>query len=322
MYCRYFLCRLSLIFLPMFLAQAPIQAANESSYVSCELKGQLGNQLFEIAAALAYAWDYDLEPIFPELNKGEWNIYYNRDSIFFRLNASPLPRPPLSQFYEPSCYQDHPEKPSFHRDQYLHGYFQSWIHFHHQRSRLLEIFAPSKEVESYLENKYADLLAHPNSVAVHVRTFNEVAHHDRVSPFLGLDYYQQAINLFPEDALFVLFSDRINWCKHHFKEFNRNIVYIEDNDHVQDLFLMAKLKHHIIANSTFSWWGAYLNTNPHQIVVAPRFWMNPLLRHFPLEHPNAFYLPSWIIVDSDCNKAPYPEDIRQYDASSKSIDNQ
>src|SRR5579862_6430206 len=62
-------------------------------FVTCNLHGQLGNQLYEIATTLAYAWDHVAIPMFPELKKSNFNIPINRERIFFRLNASSLPRP-------------------------------------------------------------------------------------------------------------------------------------------------------------------------------------------------------------------------------------
>lgn len=125
------------------------------------------------------------------------------------------------------------------------------------------------------------------------------------------------MTLFPEDTLFVVFSDRINWCKHHFSKLNKNIVFIEGNTHIQDLFLMSMLKSHIISNSTFSWWGAYLNTHPSKIVVAPNFWLNP--RNYPPPLPDTFYFPDWKTIEADYD-APYPEDMHWYDSHSQSRD--
>lgn len=291
--------------------------ANEQSpYVTCHFNGQLGNQLFQIAATLAYAWDYGAQPLFPELHRTDYQIAYNRDHIFFRLDASPLPRP-VQHIYEEHSWAHSPRIP-YQIDHYLIGFFQSWKHFHHHRNRLLKTFAPSKSINQYLRKKYGKLLAHPNTVSVHVRTFHEAVHYGGC-PFLGLSYYEKAMNLFPEDTLFVIFSDRINWCKHHFAQFHKNMVFIEDNDHIQDLFLMTKLKHHIISNSSFAWWGAYLNTNSNKKVVTPRYWLNPRMHAYPL--PDSFLFPDWIVLDIDY-EAPYPADIRAYDAYSKSLDTQ
>lgn len=197
------------------------------------------------------------------------------------------------------------------------GHFQSWVHFHHHYDKIVQVFAPSPADEHYLQSKYADLLEHPCTVAVHVRTFNQAVH-DAGCLFLGLDYYEEAFKFFPDEALFVVFSDRINWCKQHLAHLAPHIVFMEGNTHVQDLILMSKMKHQIIANSTFSWWGAYLNQNPSKWVIAPKYWVHPksfIWRPFP----PTFYRPEWHILDFNVD-LPYPEDIYFYDAQSQSID--
>lgn len=241
-------------------------ATQEKPYVTCWLKsGQLGNQLFEIAATLAYAWDNNIEPLFPGLNNNNFNLPINRDKIFFRLNASPLPRQILNTFYQYCNYEeiDIPVRP----DQMLVGYFQTRKYFDHHRDKILEIFAPRAEEVDQIKSKHSDLLKHPFTVGIHVRTFNKKW--STITPFVGLSYYDKAMSLFPPEALFVVFSDRINWCKIHFSKFNRPMIFIENQDHIGDFILMSLLKHNIIGNSTFSWWAAFFNQNPNKIVVAP-----------------------------------------------------
>lgn len=287
-------------------------ASQSDSLVTCKLSGQLGNQLFEIATTLAYAWDYNAQPLFPDLNNEEDRLSYNRDRIFFRLNSSPLPRKMRKVFRESKWYSG--MRIPYQKDLKLVGFFQSWKHFDHQREKLLEVFAPAQADLDYLNKKYGDLLANSNTVAVHVRTFNKGWHQTKAFPFLGLKYYRDAIKLFPKNSIFVVFSDRINWCKKHFAEFGGNFIFIEGNDGIQDLFLMSMMKHHIIANSSFSWWGAYLNRNPEKIVVAPQNWKNPSFQVFPPPQPNDFYLDDWIVVTNQFDE-PYPSDMTLYDTS-------
>ncbi len=288
----------------------------EKPYVTCWLRsGQLGNQIFEIAATLAYAWDNDIEPLFPELNSTTLNIPINRRRIFFRLNSSPLPRPILYTFDQFKNYEkiDIPVRP----DQNLRGYFQTWEYFDDHRERILEIFAPSTRELNTIKSKHIDLLNHPFTVGVHVRTFNK--QWSSAIPFVGLSYYEKAMSLFPSEALFVVFSDRINWCKHHFSKFNRPIIFIENQDYIEDFFLMSMLKHNIIGNSSFSWWAAYLNQNSNKLVVAPSHFVHPKVK----SKVNA-NMPDWLVIDIDYDHAivPYPEDMNNYDKSSKSIDTQ
>ncbi len=302
----------------LFLNSTSRAASNETQgkpYVTCSLNGQLGNQLFEIAATLAHAWDNDIEPLFPELNNTNNNIPINRERILFRLNTSSLPRPIRHTFEQYLNYEkiDIPNRP----DQCLTGYFQTWEYFHHHRKKNLEIFAPRPEELDRIKSKHADLLKHPFTVGIHVRTFNK--EWSPALPFAGLSYYEKAMSQYPSEALFVVFSDRINWCKHHFAKFKRKIIFIENQDHIEDFFLMSMLKHNIIGNSSFSWWAAYLNQNSNKIVIAPSHFVHPKV----LSKVNA-NMPDWKTLEIDYNhdSAPYPEDMRKYDSISKSIDTQ
>lgn len=276
--------------------------------------GQLGNQLHEIATTLAYAWDNNVEAIFPELNRNDLNIPINRERIFFRLNRSPLPRP-IAHTFDQFTHFEKIEIPK-QSDLLLRGYYQTWKYYDHHRDKLVEVFAPSPEELKHLTTKHAALLEHPCTVGVHVRTFNK--HWCTLSnPFVDIDYYEKAMDLFPEDALFVVFSDRINWTKHHFQKIKRPMIFIEDQDHIEDFFLMSMLKHNIICNSSFSWWAAYLNPNPHKKVVTPSHFL------FPNEYAKVANasLPDWHIIEIPLDHH-FPEDMNLYDARSKSIDTQ
>ncbi len=298
--------------------------AQSDGYVTCWLSsGQLGNQLYEIATTLAFAWDHDKTPLFPGLEeKQEHNIPMNRKRLFFRLDTTPLPRPIANVFenYVNWEYFAIPNQP----DLLLQGYFQTWRYFHHHRDKLVELFTPSDNELASIKLKYQELLSHPNTVAVHVRTFNK--YWNREIPFVGLKYYEEAKHYFPEDALFVVFSDRINWCKKYFAEFGRPIVFIDAKEYIEEFILMSLLKHHIIANSSFSWWSAYLNQNPEKIVVAPSHFKRPQAYLHCQNCPcllNA-NLPEWITlqIDYDHVHTPYPKDITYYDGSSQSLDTQ
>lgn len=310
--------RLTIILLILFFTLRAASASSERpSYVTCHLTGQLGNQLFQIATTLAYAWDYNAIPVFPDLNQSTYLMSYNRDRIFFRLDSSPSPCRFRNTFTEASW--NSAIRPPFQRNVKLFGYFCSWAHFNHHRNRLLEVFAPSSSILDYLRAKYPDLIDNPKTVSIHVRTGNAELHAKKFYHFMGLEYYKRAIELFPSDSTFVVFSDRINWCKVHFPSLNKKFIFIDSNDAIQDLFLMSMMKHNIVANSSFSWWGAYLNQNPGKIVVAPYSWHHPSFALFPSE-PNQFYFDDWKIIKPDYEE-PYPVDMTWYDIRSQSSDN-
>jgi Glycosyl transferase family 11 len=284
-----------------------------AAYVTCDLRGGLGNQLFQIATTLSYAWDYGVTPVFPDLNRLEIRVSGNKERIFFRLNTHE--NPTFATFYSESNWHSSEMIP-FQANQKLFGYFQSWKRFDHHRGQIFSIFSPSSDLLASLCKKYADLISNPKTVALHVRTFTFNLHHSKLHPFLGLEYYKKAIACFPPDALFVVFSDRIHWCEKHFPNLKRQFVFIQGNDPIEEFFLMSMMKHNVIANSTFSWWAAYLNQNPEKIVIAPTSWMHPDHYPFPLKQPNEFYLPDWELISPNYFE-PYPEDITWYD---KTID--
>lgn len=305
--------------------------ANDSSagYISAQSGGQLGNQMFHFSAAYVYALDHNLTAVFPILNESHNNLSYNRDHIFFRL-SSLKPNPPLVEY--------HVEKPNYEKlpddlvNVELVGGLFSWKFFDHRRADIQALFQPKKSTLEYLHGKYGQLIAEQDTVAVHVRTYSKVIH-DEGLHFVGLKYFAKTFENFSKNATYVVFSDRINWCKvnfaKHFPELK--FVYIEGNDHVEDLILMSLMKHQILSKSTFSWWGAYLNQNPTKSVYCPvkksapipniiksmgkiilagfgkYFWSN-----------EEYYLPSWQIEEYEVEE--YPKDIYDYGGESTSVE--
>lgn len=93
----------------------------------------------------------------------------------------------------------------------------------------------------------------------------------------GMNYYQKAVQIIKEkitNPTFFIFSDDINWAKENFKGDEYYFVSNKEIKETEDLILMSLCKHNIIANSSFSWWGAWLNKNHEKTVIAPRHWLN------------------------------------------------
>ena len=160
---------------------------------------------------------------------------------------------------------------------YLDGYWQNELYFKDFKQQIFKDFS-FKENYSLQYLSYANQIQNLNSISIHVRRGDYV----NSSMFKGsslaitnLDFYQRSYQCILEKvkkASFFIFSDDIPWCKENL-HFISNAIYIEGlkND-VEELVLMSKCKHNIISNSTFSWWGAWLNQNSFQIVLAPRIW--------------------------------------------------
>jgi hypothetical protein len=117
-----------------------------------------------------------------------------------------------------------------------------------------------------------------NSVSVHIRRGDYLDHENNYGNICTAEYYRTAINLFTEkesNIYFYFFSDDPIWVKNNFPiESSVIIDFNIDQDSWQDMCLISYCKHNIIANSTFSWWGAWLNNNTDKVVVAPKKWTN------------------------------------------------
>jgi hypothetical protein len=256
------------------LSSAPLSVIhfkNAAPFVTAELMGQLGNQLFIIAATVSLALDHGATPIFPDLVKNKnYNIPLNYARLFHPLPVQ-LPRSAQHVYNEPRfSYEPIPYQPNMK----LSGYFQSEKYFSRHKQEILELFAPPPDVMPYLSLHYADILEHPMTVSVHVRFYHEDPT-GKAHPTCRRDYFEKAMERFPDDALFVVFSNQVEECKSLLSNIRKNLRFIEGEDHFCDIYLMSLCKHNIIANSSFSWWGAYLNRNPDKQVIAPKPWFNP-----------------------------------------------
>lgn len=163
---------------------------------------------------------------------------------------------------------------------YLEGYWQCEKYFKQIRNQLLNDFAPAQQ----LSERTLLLLKEINStdsVSIHIRRGDYVLN-SSTNDYHGtcsIDYYRTAVNRILANLTnprFFIFSDDIVWAKENLNIWS-NMYFVDHNDmeHAwEDLILMSNCAHNIIANSTFSWWAAWLNNNPYKIVIAPEKWFN------------------------------------------------
>jgi len=160
---------------------------------------------------------------------------------------------------------------------YIYGYFQTERYFEDLRIELLERFS----LRNQLDEVNATILRQmqlENSVSIHVRRGDYTN-----SPFtlLGVDdYYRKAVDFIianVDNPVFYVFTNDQEWVEENFKtlEISKSIVTINSgNQSYKDMILMSNCKHNICANSSFSWWGAWLNTNVDKVVITPNNWFN------------------------------------------------
>lgn len=254
----------------------PLSKTKEPEFITSEYcGGRLGNQLFQVAAALSLGLDQNAIVVFPDYAERKiYDLPENLKHIFFRLNTNKALRSSLTYIEDPSfSYAPIPYTPNMH----IRGFYQSEKYFKHNKDKILALFEPKKELLDYLNKKYNLLISHPYTVGVHLRAYalEDLSILKAMVP-IGLEYYDKAASLFDDEALFVIFSDNISYAKKLFETFDRPHYIVEGETQYADLFLMSLMKHQIISNSTFSWWAAYLNKNPYKVVIAPRPWFQPI----------------------------------------------
>jgi hypothetical protein len=253
----------------------------KSNNVTINLKGGLGNYMFQVAACEAYALEYNLNPIYNfDLAlriHGDIRLYLNN---VFR-NLAPGTHEEIEFSYSEPRFEYNPLPKSDGRI-ILDGYFQSELYFIKYENEIRELFSESEEIKEYIDRKYEKLFSSKQLVSIHVRRGDYVKYPDH-HPMLTKYYYRKAIRDFVEKGYrsFFVFSDDIEWCKKNFvgETFEDVDIFYSNNERdIIDMYLMARCGNHIIGNSSFSWWGAWLNPRKNKQVIAPKQWFGKALK--------------------------------------------
>ncbi|NUN65842.1 alpha-1,2-fucosyltransferase [Pseudanabaena biceps] len=163
---------------------------------------------------------------------------------------------------------------------YLDGYWQTEKYFNDIKNILYNDFIV-KTNQDQKNQDVAKTIKNTNSVSIHIRR-GDYIDNKQIYHFHGicdLNYYYNCVNLLLKklkNPNFFIFSDDHQWMKENLK-LDYPMTFVDHNDaskNYEDLRLMSQCKHNIIANSSFSWWGAWLNQNPDKIVYAPQKWFN------------------------------------------------
>ena len=237
--------------------------------LSTQLQGGLGNQMFQIAAAYGVALrnnaipEFNFENHYLPLQGRKAKNYI--DSIFRNIKINNA----LHSFE--NIYQEqshHFSEIEYKEDLCLVGYFQSEKYFSDCEDEIRELFGPSAEINSYLQGKYSAVL-NKISTSIHIRR-GDYLKFSNIHPQCTQEYYIKAMSLVAPTEVYVIFSDDPEWCK---RNFTGNKFYVVDNeeDYI-DMYLMSQCSNNIIANSSFSWWGGWLNANQSKKVITPSRW--------------------------------------------------
>lgn len=253
-----------------------------SNQVTCKLMGGLGNQLFEIFTTIAFAMEHGKQFYFlnmTSLDGGKRHTYW--ESIFHRLK--PYLTPYLDQdpyLYKEKCFEYKPIPANF---SLLIGYFQSYKYFDNVKRQICHFL----EISTMQRNIMIDSqpFDYGRTISCHFRLgdYKKLAH---VYPILGEYYYVNALhyilgNANKEVTQVLYFCEEEDMAEiatnviPHLQDQFRNLTFIKCPNNLADweeMLMMSCCAYNIIANSSFSWWGAYLNENREKIVCCPSVW--------------------------------------------------
>jgi len=161
---------------------------------------------------------------------------------------------------------------------YLDGYWQTEKYFTENAENIRKLFRFRNPLDKK-NGAIADLIKSANSIGVHIRRGDYISNPvtNKYHGFCGIDYIEKAINYIVgkiSNPHFFVFSDDVEWCRNNLKA-KFPILFVENNhreESYKDMHLMSLCKHNIIANSSFSWWAAWLNANRNKIIIAPNKW--------------------------------------------------
>lgn len=227
--------------------------------------GRLGNQLFQIAATIGIAEENKMEFILPAW--GYQKYFKNQLPVGSCKNCKLVDV--RSPNYTPVRLGD--------GNWDLRGFFQSEKYFSNSRRTIEHYLEPTKEVEQYINEKYAEVLT-GETCSIHIRR-GDYLKQQHYFPTQPVEYYKFAVSKFPLVIRFLIFSDDIEWCKDNLKD-NRFYFVEKEADYI-DLLLMTRCRHNIISNSSFSWWGAWLNKSCEAIIICPESWFGPAVAWNP-----------------------------------------
>ncbi|AGY81957.1 alpha-1,2-fucosyltransferase [Carnobacterium inhibens] len=218
----------------------------------------------------------------------------SKNSIFYRLTSKLFKRNILgySEFMDSNGISIVRNEKIL-TDHYFIGFWQDVLYLQSVEEEIKEAFNFKNVAIGKQNLELISLSESVESVSVHIRK-GDYANNSDLSDICDLEYYEEAMKIIDSkvsEPLYFIFSDDIEWCKQKFGK-RDNLIYVDWNIAKKsyiDMLLMSKCKHNIIANSTFSWWGAWLNNNSKKIVICPKTWDRK-------KNENHLLLNDWIAI--------------------------
>jgi|TARA_B110000093_G_C12970337_1_gene412028 hypothetical protein len=258
--------------------------------ISCHLNGGLGNQLFQIFATISYATQHGelfvfLKKDFYGNRNGYWDSFFKPLQLF---TTEGLPDKMSFRREQHYHYNEIPPQKYQKQDIYLHGYYQSYRYFENNYEMICRLIRLEQQKKN-LVKRYPNYISYRNMTSLHFR-LGDYLSLSECHPVLSVEYYDKSI----QKMMDLTENHKLHFLYFCQKEDNTSVqatvkllqnkyptcVFEKASDDASDweqMLMMSCCRHHIIANSSFSWWGAYFNTSVDKIVCYPERWFGPKL---------------------------------------------
>jgi hypothetical protein len=258
----------------------------EKIFITSQLMGGLGNQMFQIAKALAVGIENGIDVKF-------------RREAFIPLEGR-QPSNYAENIFRHITFEDFVDDlPIFRETSWAYrennltvtssvkflGYWQSSKNFGAGANDIRRRFSPTDGFIAKIRNRYADILE-KDSVSIHVRR-GDYLRLSAIHPVIDKSYIDSAIDCIGKTSRIFVFSNDMKWCRENLDY--AGAIFVDGLEDYEELWAMSMCDHNILSNSSFSWWGAFLNAGPNRKVCAPSLWFGPKGE----SHFEDIYEPDW-----------------------------
>lgn len=246
----------------------------KQNIIYVNLAGRIGNVMFQLAAAATIAKINNCVLIAIPMR---YKVSEPDNCLLFEY-LQQFKRTILRNFdvrlWPPSLYSTVIMESNFHFSpikywpmMLIKGYFQSEKYF--ESDYVNNLFKIDEVTLEKIKKNYNNVPDFTEMTSINIRRGDYLKLKDYF-PICSIDYYKNAIDIIGRDKFYFITSDDLKWCKKVFV--GKNFFFADKTNPTNDLYLQTLCRNNIISNSTFSWWGAWLNRHPKQIVVAPNKW--------------------------------------------------
>jgi hypothetical protein len=267
--------------------------------------GRLGNQMFQYACLLSLSHKLCDECVLNNVNLDLFKCFNitTKISSYYNYSASAPNSLVITEIDNPYSIKVTPEtyinliKTNFdkdffnknHKNKSIVGFFQNYKYFKDIENLLRKNFKFKPHIHKMSKNYINSIFLETSAVSLHIRRTDYLK--SSVLNNLTLEYYESALSYFNNNTPVIIFSDDIEWCKQQSLFNSDRFTFSESKNTYIDLCLMSLCNYHIIANSSFSWWGSWLAKSKK--TICPQNWFSPNFSHLDSE---GLRLPYWISI--------------------------